>query len=115
MPEVVNSSTGRQASTFQQWFPRAVVQLMDANWRPGLRAKDPPELLLLGSSLSRLLVIFAPIDCQSHRRGWVDHDKRAWQDSNLRHTAPETVCARLRFQRKPISTQFLSHHLRTIS
>ena len=42
-------------------------------------------------------------------------EERAWQDSNLRHTAPETHCDRLQFDEKLISTRFLSHHLRTIS
>ena len=41
--------------------------------------------------------------------------ERAWQDSNLRHTVPETVATSLRYQRMPISMRFLSYHLRIIS
>jgi hypothetical protein len=52
-----------------------------------------------------------PVETCSIREG----RKRAWQDSNLRHTAPETLYARLQFDEKLISTRFLSHHLRTIS
>jgi hypothetical protein len=48
MPKVVHPGTGGQASTFQQRFPRAVVEVMDANGRPCLRAKDPLGCLLLG-------------------------------------------------------------------
>jgi hypothetical protein len=41
--------------------------------------------------------------------------QRAWQDSNLRHTAPETVAARLRVTGKPLSMRFLRYDFCTIS
>ena len=40
--------------------------------------------------------------------------QRAWQDSNLRHSAPETVRTTPWDQRKSISMRFMHHHLYTI-